>query len=222
VPGRALAGVHFAMELLGQQNRRVAGDVVPDDGAILATGKRVVVLGGGDTGSDCVGTALRQGARSVLQIELLPCPPVKRAAHNPWPAWPQVLRTSSSHEEGGERRFGVKTTRLLGEAGRIVALQAVEIELADGQLRGRRGTEHEIPCDLLLLAMGFSGPVWEGLLTDLGVSRDAHGNVATKNGVTNVPGIFAAGDMARGQSLVVWAIAEGRAVAGAVDAWLQR
>ena len=222
VPGRDLGGVHFAMDFLPQQNRRVAGDAVPDEGAILATGKSVVILGGGDTGSDCVGTSLRQGAAHVLSLELFPAPPERRRPDNLWPDWPQVMRTSSSHEEGGERQFGVQTTRLVGRDGRLVALQAVRVELAGGKLRELPGTAFEVPCDLLLLAMGFLGPVWEGLLTELGVARDARGNVATTDGATGVPGIFAAGDMSRGQSLVVWAIREGRKVAASVDAWLRR
>ena len=221
VPGRELGGVHFAMQYLTQQNRRVAGLDVPAGEAIVATGKRVVILGGGDTGSDCVGTAHRQGAAHVLSLELFPAPPADRRPDNPWPAWPIVLRTSSSHEEGGERAFGVQTKLLRGEGGRITALEAVRVELAAGKLRELPGTSFEIPCDLLLLAMGFSGPVWEGLLDALGVARDPRGNVATRSGATTVPGIFAAGDMTRGQSLVVWAIAEGRKVAESVDAFLR-
>jgi glutamate synthase (NADPH/NADH) small chain len=220
VPGRELEGVHFAMELLTQQNRRVAGDSIPSDQAIVATGRRVVILGGGDTGSDCLGTSLRQGAKSVLSFELLPRPPTERRPDNPWPAWPLVYRTSSSHEEGGEREFGVMTRRLMGEDGRIRALEAVRVELHEGRIRELPDTAFEVPCDLLLLAMGFVGPVREGLLDQLGVQLDHRGNVATTRGRTSVPGVFAAGDMARGQSLVVWAIAEGRRVAEAVSAWL--
>ena len=226
VPGRELGGVHLAMDFLTQQNRRVAGDVIPDGEAILATGKRVLVLGGGDTGSDCVGTAHRHGALSVTSLELMPRPPDARREDNPWPAWPLVLRTSSSHEEGGERDFGVLTRRLVGEpsasgrAPRVVALEAVRVELRGGKLEAIPGSEVRLPCDLVLLAMGFVGPVREGLLEQLGVALDARGNVATTAGHTSVPGVFAAGDMARGQSLVVWAIAEGRSVARSVDAWL--
>jgi len=224
VPGRELAGVHFAMDFLTQQNRRVAG--LPVDGDdILATGKRVVVLGGGDTGSDCVGTSLRQGASSLVSLELMPRPPDERAERNPWPQWPLVYRTSSSHQEGGERDFAVMTRRLVGENGRVVALEAVRVELKGKP--GERpslveiaGSEFDIPCDLVLLAMGFVGPVKEGLLEQLGVALDARGNVATTEGRTSVDGIFAAGDMSRGQSLVVWAIAEGRKVARAVDEYL--
>jgi glutamate synthase (NADPH/NADH) small chain len=220
VPGRELDGVHFAMDFLTQQNKRVAGDQVPEAGAILARGKRVVVLGGGDTGSDCVGTSLRQGAANVLSLELMPRPPEDRAATNPWPQWPLIYRTSSSHEEGGERDFAVMTKRLIGENGRVVALEAVRVEMRDKKFVEVPGSEMRIPCELVLLAMGFVGPVREGLLEQLGVALDARGNVATKNGRTSVPGVFAAGDMARGQSLVVWAIAEGRKAAAEVDAFL--
>ncbi len=219
VPGRELRGVHFAMEFLTQQNRRVAG--LPVDGDdILAGGKRVVVLGGGDTGSDCVGTSLRQGAASVTSLELMPRPPDARAEKNPWPQWPLVYRTSSSHEEGGERDFAVMTKRLVGQDGRVTALEAVRVQMVDGKLAEIPGSSFEIPCDLVLLAMGFTGPVREGLVEQLGVALDARGNVAVRDGRTSVDGVFAAGDMARGQSLVVWAIAEGRKVARAVDAFL--
>lgn len=232
VPGRELSGVHFAMEFLTQQNRRVAGDPVVEseaEGAILATGKQVVILGGGDTGSDCVGTSHRQGARSVTSLELMPRPPDERRPDNPWPAWPLIYRTSSSHDEGGERDFGVMTRRVIGENGRITALEAVRVEVAPGPsgpaIREIAGSEFTIPCDMLLLAMGFVGPVREGLLEGLGVALDPRGNVAvgagSQAGRTSVPGVFAAGDMARGQSLVVWAIAEGRRVSRTVDAYLR-
>ncbi len=219
VPGRELRGVHFAMDFLTQQNRRVAG--LPVDGDdILAGGKRVIVLGGGDTGSDCVGTSLRQGAASVTSLELMPRPPESRGEHNPWPQWPLVYRTSSSHEEGGIRDFAVMTKRLVGQDGRVTALEAVRVELAGGKLVEVPGSAFEIPCDLVLLAMGFVGPVRAGLIEQLGVKLDARGNVAVTDGRTSVDGVFAAGDMARGQSLVVWAIAEGRKVARSVDAFL--
>jgi glutamate synthase (NADPH/NADH) small chain len=221
VPGRELRGVHFAMDFLTQQNRRVAG--LPADGDdILAGGKRVVVLGGGDTGSDCVGTSLRQGAASVTSLELMPRPPDARGEKNPWPQWPLVYRTSSSHEEGGERDFAVMTRRLVGKDGRVAALEAVRVQLVDGKLAEIPGSAFEIACDLVLVAMGFVGPVREGLLEQLGVALDARGNVAARDGRTSVDGVFAAGDMARGQSLVVWAIAEGRRVARSVDAFLLR
>jgi glutamate synthase (NADPH/NADH) small chain len=228
VPGRELRGVHFAMDFLTQQNRRVAGlPAAPNGGGeILAGGKRVVVLGGGDTGSDCVGTALRQGAASVLSLELMPRPPDERAEHNPWPQWPLVYRTSSSHEEGGERDFAVMTRRLVGEDGRVAGLEAVRVAVADPTVARRLvevpGSAFTIPCDLVLLAMGFVGPVRTGLVEQLGVALDARGNVAVRDGRTSVDGVFAAGDMARGQSLVVWAIAEGRQVAASVDTYLSQ
>jgi glutamate synthase (NADPH/NADH) small chain len=220
VPGRELGGVHFAMEFLEQGNRRVAGDVVPDDVAILATGKRVVVIGGGDTGSDCLGTSHRQGAREVTQLEVMPKPPETRSSTNPWPAWPYVLRTSSSQEEGGRRDWAVMTTAFLSDdRGRVRALSAVRVDLTPGAgLQPIAGTEFEIPCELVLLAMGFLGSERPGLLEQLGVEMDARGNVKVSNGRTSVNGVYAAGDQARGQSLVVWAIAEGRKVAESVDA----
>jgi glutamate synthase (NADPH) small chain len=219
VEGRGLDGIHFAMEFLTQQNRRVAGDSIAAR-EILATGKRVVVLGGGDTGSDCVGTALRQGAASVTSLELLPRPPDVRAPQNPWPEWPLVHRTSSSHEEGGERHFAIMTRRFAGEHGLVRGLEAVRVELRERKIVELPGTEHVIPCELVLLAMGFTAPVSNGLFEQLGVALDARGNVAANGGRTNVTGVFAAGDMARGQSLVVWAIAEGRRAAAAVDEFL--
>jgi glutamate synthase (NADPH/NADH) small chain len=220
------------MEFLEQQNRRVAGDVVPAEGAILATGKRVVVLGGGDTGSDCVGTSIRQKATHVAQLELMPKPSLVRMPGNPWPEWPLVLRTSSSHEEGertghGEARllgrdWAVMTKRLVADAaGRVTALEAVRVQVKGGKVEEVDGAPFEIPCDLVLLAMGFVGPVREGLVSSLGVALDARGNVVTRSdGATSVPGVFAAGDVSRGQSLVVWAIADGRRVAKGVHAWL--
>lgn len=220
VPGRDLRGAHFALDYLTQQNRRVAGDLVPDDEAIVATGKRVVVLGGGDTGSDCVGTALRQGASHVLNLELFPRPPETRAPGNPWPEWPRILRTSSSHEEGGEREFGVRTTRLVGADGKLRGLEAVRVEMVGGRLVDSGGTAFTAPCDLILLAMGFVGPEVNDLFVQLGVVTDARGNVTAVDGRTGNPGVFAAGDMVRGQSLVVHAIAEGRRVARSVDAFL--
>jgi glutamate synthase (NADPH/NADH) small chain len=223
VPGRDLDGIHFAMDFLEQGNRRVAGDTIERDRAILATGKRVVIIGGGDTGSDCLGTSHRQKAAHVTQLELLPKPPARRDAMiNPWPAWPLILRTSSSQEEGGERDWAVMTTAFMGDdAGRVKALSAVRVLLRPGQAPAPvAGTEFEIPCELVLLAMGFVGSEREGLLEQLGVEFDTRGNVKTSGGRTSVDGVFAAGDQARGQSLVVWAIAEGRSVAEAVDAYL--
>jgi glutamate synthase (NADPH/NADH) small chain len=227
VPGRELGGVHFAMTFLEQQNRRVAGDVVAKEVELLATGKHVVILGGGDTGSDCVGTSHRQGAKSVTSLELLPRPPDERRVDNPWPQWPLVFRTSTSHEEGGTRDFGVMTKRLVGDASRNVrALHAARVEMKVGKLLEIAGSEFELPCDLLLLAMGFVGPRREGLLEQLGVALDARGNVAVSRdrgsyGKTSVENVFAAGDMARGQSLVVWAIAEGRRCAQSVELHLR-
>ena len=228
IEGRDLAGIHFAMEFLPQQNRRVAGDVVDSAGAIVATGKRVVVLGGGDTGSDCVGTALRQGAESVTSIELLERPPDERSASTPWPEWPLMYRTSSSHEEGGEREFAVLTKRFLGSEGRVTGLVAARARFREPDETGRPameeipGSEFEIPADLVLLAMGFLHPVHENLLEKLGLKFDERGNVAAdrESFATSEPGIFAAGDCRCGQSLVVWAIWEGREAARQVDCYL--
>ncbi|HZU81862.1 MAG TPA: glutamate synthase subunit beta [Polyangiaceae bacterium] len=223
VPGRDLRGVHFAMEYLVQQNRRIAGDAVPAEVSIVASGKHVVVIGGGDTGSDCVGTAVRQGAASVTQLELMPKPALVRLPSNPWPEWPLILRTSSSQEEGADRDWAVSTRGFAGEDGRVVRLEATRVVLEAGKVRPIPGTELSLPCDLALLAMGFVGPERAGLVEQLGVALDARGNVRTDaSGATSVPGVFAAGDASRGQSLVVWAIADGRRVAAGVDAWLRR
>jgi len=220
VPGRELAGVHFAMPFLTQANRRVAGEALEAQTGILATGKPVVVIGGGDTGSDCLGTSIRQGASTITQIELLPKPPDRRPANNPWPAWPQTLRTSSSQEEGGLREWGVATTAFLDDGhGRVRALQAVRVGPAPA-FAPIPGTEFEIPCGLALLAMGFVGSEREGLLEQLGVEMDGRGNVRTSGFRTSVDGVFAAGDQARGQSLVVWAIADGRKAAETVHGYL--
>ena len=234
VPGRELDGVHFAMEFLPQQNRRVAGDEVPADEAILATDKHVVILGGGDTGSDCIGTSHRQGAKSVTSIELLPQPPVGRHESEPWPNPKKYyFNVSSSHEEGGERLYALDTKELLGTDGRVRALQVSELEFErDGLNRPQMppkevpGSRREIPADLVLLAMGFVHPVSEGLVEGLGVELDPRGNVkavtAGENAfATSEPGVFAAGDCRRGQSLVVWAQWEGREAAREVDAYLQ-
>ena len=212
VPGRELNGIHFAMEFLPQQNRRCEGDQVADQ--ILATGKRVVIIGGGDTGADCLGTSHRQKALSVTQFELLPKPPDSRSPSTPWPLWPMQLRIESSHEEGGTRDWSVSTVRFSGE-GRVQKLHAVRV---DGKLNPVPGTEFTIDADLVLLAMGFTGPVRNGMIDQLGVKLDSRGNVATDDRhMTSVPGVFAAGDMRRGQSLVVWAIAEGRKAARGID-----
>jgi glutamate synthase (NADPH) small chain len=216
VPGRDLPGIHLAMEYLTSANRVQEGTLPAP--AITAHGKRVIILGGGDTGADCLGTAHRQGALCVHQIEILPRPPERRSPNNPWPQWPLVLRTSSAHEEGGERLFGVVTDCFLGdEHGRVRALQGRKVQ----GFEPIPGTEFELPCDLVLLALGFLGPQRDGLLAQLGVALDARGNVSRdERWMTSVEGVFAAGDMGRGQSLVVWAIAEGRSAAAALDRWL--
>jgi glutamate synthase (NADPH/NADH) small chain len=220
IPGRELPGVHFAMDFLTQQNRRVAGDVVPDDIAILAGGKRVVVIGGGDTGSDCIGTSHRQGATSVTSFEILPRPPDERATVTPWPMWPLMLRTSSSHEEGGARDFSVSTESFTGN-GKVERLECVRVELKNGQFQRVPGTEFVLEADLVLLAMGFVHPEHPGIVKGLGLRLDKRGNVEVdKQFATSVPGVFAAGDCQRGQSLVVWAIADGRKAARAADMYL--
>ena len=228
VEGRELAGVHFAMEFLTQQNRRGRGDRIEPAEEILATDKHVVVLGGGDTGSDCVGTSHRQGAKSVTSIELLDRPPDGRSASTPWPMWPLMFRSSSSHDEGGERDFAVMTRRLSGSGGRVERLHVVRVHFGPPDESGRPrmeeipGSEFEIPADLVLLAMGFVHPHHDGLIGGLGVDRDPRGNVAadTRTFMTSEAGVFAAGDCRRGQSLVVWALWEGREAARAVDRYL--
>jgi glutamate synthase (NADPH) small chain len=219
VPGRGLKGIHFAMDFLPQSNRVCEGDRVPDQ--ILATGKRVVIIGGGDTGADCLGTSHRQKAAHISQFELLPKPPESRAPHTPWPLWPMQLRVESSHEEGGLRDWSVSTVRFSGDAeGNVTRLHAVRVG-APPKFEPLPGTEFEMDVDLVLLAMGFTGPVRSGLLEDLSVALDARGNVATdRNYMSSQPGVFAAGDTRRGQSLVVWAIAEGRKSAKRVDEFL--
>jgi glutamate synthase (NADPH/NADH) small chain len=219
VPGRELQGIHFAMEFLPQQNRRSEGDSVPDDQAILATGKRVVIIGGGDTGADCLGTCHRQGALSVTQFELLPKPPDERSPSTPWPLWPMQLRVESSHEEGGLRDWSVSTMKFTGDQhGHVRQLHVARV---DAKLNPISGTEFTMDADLVLLAMGFLGPVKNGPIAQLGVKLDARGNVSTdERYMSSVPGVFAAGDMRRGQSLVVWAIAEGRKAARGIDLYL--
>jgi len=224
IPGRQLRGVHFAMEFLVQQNRRIAGDAV--DAAsrpILATGKHVVVIGGGDTGSDCVGTSFRQGAKSVTQLELMPKPSLVRMPANPWPEWPLILRTSSSQEEGAARDWAISTKMFQGADGQLTGLETVRVTLEGGKMQPIAGTEQVLPAELVLLAMGFVGPERVGVVEQLGLALDARGNVRSDaSGATSVPGVFAAGDVSRGQSLVVWAIADGRRVAAGADAWLRR
>ncbi|MGH7275587.1 MAG: glutamate synthase subunit beta [Candidatus Rokuibacteriota bacterium] len=226
VPGRELTGIHFAMEYLTLQNKRCEGDQVPDARFITAKGKRVVIIGGGDTGADCLGTVHRQGALAVHQFELLPRPPDVRAPDNPWPEWPNVFRVSGAHEEGGERIYSVSTERFTGDAqGRVRQLHAVQVEMVrDGgrlDFKPVPGSEFTLDCDLVLLAMGFLGPERPGMLADLGVRLTERGNVwRDASWMTSVPGVFACGDMQRGQSLIVWAIAEGRSAARGADLYL--
>lgn len=225
IPGRQLQGVHFAMDFLPQQNKRVAGDRIIF-AEILATDKNVLVIGGGDTGSDCVGTSNRHGAATVTQIELLGKPPLTRAENNPWPLWPMVLMTSSSHEEGVERQWAILTKEFTGDSnGRLTGLRVVDIKWgldAKGKMGFEEiaGTERVLPCELALLAIGFVGAEKQGMVEELGLELDERGNIRTENYMSNVEGVFAAGDVRRGQSLVVWAISEGREAARAVDTWL--
>jgi len=219
VPGRELKGIHFAMEFLPQQNKRIAGDEVPRQ--ILASGKRVVIIGGGDTGADCLGTCHRQKAESVVQFEIMPMPPEQRHTSTPWPLWPLQLRTETAHEEGGVRDWAVGTAKFTGDhQGNVKQLHAVRVG-PPPKFEPMPGTEYTIDADLVLLALGFTGPVKQGLLEQLGVELDARSNVATQNYGCSVPGVFAAGDMRRGQSLVVWAISEGRGAAKALDDYLR-
>ncbi|MGZ4427565.1 MAG: glutamate synthase subunit beta [Nocardioidaceae bacterium] len=220
IPGRQLGGVHQAMEFLPQSNRVSLGEDVEDQ--ITATGKHVVIIGGGDTGADCLGTAHRQGAASVTQLEIMPRPGEERPAGQPWPTYPMLFRVSSAHEEGGDRVYSVSTQEFLGDDdGNVRALRLVDVEMKDGKFAEVAGTEREIPAGLVLFAMGFTGPQQEGLVEQLGVDLDERGNVARDNAyMSSVDGVFVAGDAGRGQSLIVWAIAEGRAAAAAVDTYL--
>jgi NADPH-dependent glutamate synthase beta subunit-like oxidoreductase len=227
VPGRDLSGVHFAMTYLKQQNRRNAGEIIPPEELLTARGKDVVVIGGGDTGADCVGTARRQRARSITQIELLPEPPHVRPADNPWPTWPRTLRTSSSHEEGCERLWSVLTKECLGEEGRITGLRCVKLQWSEPDASGRArfeevgGSEFELRAGLVLLAMGFLRVEHGPLVKEYGIETDARGNIVVdENAMTCVPGVFAAGDSVLGASLVVRAIALGRRAAAAVNDYL--
>ena len=221
VPGRELKGVYFAMEFLPLQNKRCEGDNIPDADFISAKDQRVVIIGGGDTGADCLGTVHRQGCRSVVQFEILPKPPGERAADNPWPNWPNIFRTSSAHEEGGGREYCVLTTKLTGRNGHVEQLHVIRVEFEGRNMREIPGTEFTIDADLVLLAMGFLGPEKKGMLDQLGVVINERGNVATNaEKMTNIPGLFAAGDMSRGQSLIVWAIREGRQAARFIDKYL--
>jgi glutamate synthase (NADPH/NADH) small chain len=221
VPGRELNGVHFAMEYLTQQNKSNAGDSLSVE-QITAKGKKVIIIGGGDTGSDCLGTAHRQGCIEVHQFELLPEPPPLRAESTPWPLWPMQLRTSHSHEEGCDRQWSVSTTKFSGENGQVIKLHGHQVSFEAGKFTPVQGTEFDMDADLVLLAMGFTGPVKNGLLDSLGVNYDARGNVsADENFMTSKDGVFAAGDTKRGASLIVWAIAEGRQAAAGVEAYLR-
>ncbi|MET0414198.1 MAG: glutamate synthase subunit beta [Polyangiaceae bacterium] len=221
IPGRELKGIHYAMPFLEQQNRRVAGDVVGEVGAILAGGKRVVVIGGGDTGSDCIGTSNRQKALEVVNLEIMPRPPDDPADHTPWPLWPLMYRSSSSHDEGVQREFAVTTSEFIGKNGNVTGLRCVRLEMKDGKLASVPGSEFLIQADLVLLAMGFVNPEPKGFITQLGVALDQRKNVVVDSRfMTSVPGVFAAGDSQRGQSLVVWAIADGRKAARGIDQYL--
>jgi glutamate synthase (NADPH/NADH) small chain len=219
-PGRELDGIHFAMDYLEQRNRVVAGDPAPAK-PISAARRNVLIIGGGDTGADCLGNSHREGPKSVTQFELMPEPPPERPDDlTPWPRWPLILRTSAAHEEGGERRYSIMTTHFTGDKGRVTHLHGHEVG-PPPSFDKIEGTEFTIETDLVLLAMGFLHPQHEGLVEQLGVALDARGNVAAEDYATSVPGVFAAGDARRGQSLVVWAIAEGRQAANAVDQYLQ-
>ncbi|MTB86859.1 glutamate synthase subunit beta [Aeromicrobium senzhongii] len=218
-PGREFEGIHQAMDYLPQANRVAVGETVEDQ--ILATGKDVVIIGGGDTGADCLGTAIRQGARSVTSLEIMPRPSEERADAHPWPTYPMVYRVASAHEEGGERVYAVNTKEFVGDDGHVSGLRITEVELVDGRFEEVAGTERVIPAQLVLFAMGFTGPQREGVVEQLGVDLDERGNIKRDlNYMSSVEGVFVAGDAGRGQSLIVWAIAEGRGAAAGVDAWL--
>jgi glutamate synthase (NADPH/NADH) small chain len=226
VPGRELSGIHFAMEYLTLQNRVNEGETIADDRFISARDKHVIIIGGGDTGADCLGTAHRQGAAGVHQLELLAQPPDTRTAGNPWPLWPNIFRVSSAHEEGGERMYSIATQKFSGDAqGRVTTLHGTRVEMVNEggrvDFKPVPHSEFELKADLVLLAMGFLGPETDGMLTKLGVKMTERGNVwRDERWMTSVPGVFAAGDMQRGQSLIVWAIAEGRSAARGVDEYL--
>ncbi|ATD69013.1 MULTISPECIES: glutamate synthase subunit beta [Gordonia] len=220
IPGRELDGIHQAMEFLPQANRVQLGDTV--EGQITAKGKKVIIIGGGDTGADCLGTSLRQGAEIVHQFEIMPKPPIERAESTPWPTYPLMYRVSSAHEEGGERVFSVNTEEFIGENGKVTGLRAHEVVMRDGRFEKVEGSDFELEADLVLLAMGFVGPEREDLLDKMGVEYDPRGNVKrdSKFAAVGRPGVFVAGDAGRGQSLIVWAIAEGRSAAAAADEYL--
>jgi glutamate synthase (NADPH) small chain len=222
VPGRELQGIHFAMEYLTLQNRRNEGEEIPDDQFLTASGKHVIIIGGGDTGADCLGTAHRQGAKSIHQLELLTRPPEDRHVSNPWPLWPNIFRVSSAHEEGGERLYSISTEKFTGDTqGRVAKLHGTQVEPSGGSFKPVPGTGFTLDAQLVLLAMGFLGPERNGMLDELGVKMTERGNVwRDAQWMTSVPGVFAAGDMQRGQSLIVWAMAEGRSCARGVDQYL--
>jgi len=221
IPGRELKGIHYAMDFLTQQNKRGAGDSEDVSEAIMATGKHVIIIGGGDTGADCLGTSHRHKCASVHQFEIMPMPPAERSPSTPWPLWPLQLRTESAHEEGGKREFAVNTTHFEGDAnGNVKKLHAVRVGPAP-KFEKIKGSEFTLDADLVLLAMGFTGPVQAGFIQKSGLALTSRGNIETDNYQTSIPGVFAAGDARRGQSLVVWAIAEGRQAAAAVDEYLR-
>jgi glutamate synthase (NADPH/NADH) small chain len=220
IPGRELKGVHLAMDYLTQQNKRNAGDTITDE-PITAKGKRVVIIGGGDTGSDCLGTTHRHDCSEVHQFELLPEPPPERAGSTPWPLWPMQLRTSHAHEEGCDRQWSVSTTKFTGHNGQVTKLHGNRVKFENGKFTHIPNSDFEMDVDLVLLAMGFTGPVKNGLLDSLGVKYDARGAVSVDdNFMTNLDGVFAGGDTKRGASLIVWAIAEGRKMAAGIDKYL--
>ena len=219
VPGRELAGIHQAMEFLPQANRVALGEEVDDQ--IVATDKDVIIIGGGDTGADCLGTSVRQGARSITQLEIMPNPGTDRPESQPWPTYPMIYRVSSAHEEAGERVYSISTKEFLGEDGHVSGLRLVEVEMVDGKFEEVEGSERVVPAQLVLFAMGFTGPEKEGLVDQLGVELDERGNIKRdKSYMSSIDGVFVAGDAGRGQSLIVWAIAEGRTAAAGVDAYL--
>ena len=220
IPGRELKGVHFAMEFLTQSNKVQEGDSVPDQ--IHAAGKHVVVIGGGDTGADCIGTSTRHGAKSITSLEIVPQPPAQRGQDNPWPQWARIFRTAGAHEEGGERMYAISTNKFIGKDGKLTGLETVQVKWEGGKPVPVKGSEKVLPAELCFLAMGFTGPEKNALLTGLGVELDARGNVKSdpQTKMTTVDGVFVAGDMTRGQSLVVWAISEGRKAAQGVDKYL--
>ncbi|WP_229054195.1 glutamate synthase subunit beta [Aeromicrobium sp. Leaf350] len=220
ITGRELGGIHQAMDFLPQANRAALGEEVENQ--ILATGKDVVIIGGGDTGADCLGTSIRQGAKSITSLEIMPQPGEDRPENQPWPTYPMTYRIASAHEEGGDRVYAVSTKEFIGEDGQVSGLRISEVEMVDGKFTEVEGTERVIPAQLVLFAMGFTGPETEGVVAQLGVELDERSNVKRdKNYMSSVPGVFVAGDCGRGQSLIVWAIAEGRGAAAGVDAYLQ-